>query len=105
MFRDAGLILFLKLESSLAGPTLQGPMSPITHGAVGNSRCSALTVANEVEDHHHLLVEAQRFDRDGLRTSVWSAVLGLDCNLEMDLEAGGKFEITEPFVRTGQKFH
>lgn len=80
-------------------------MPPVALGAVGNSCGSTLTVADEVQDHHHILFEAQRFDGDGLRVSVWSAVLGLDCNLEMDLQTGGKWEITEPFLHTGQKLH
>ena len=59
--------------------------------AVGLALCGALTVADELQDHLHLLGEAQRFDLDGLRLAVRRTLLGFNGNLERHLEARGAF--------------
>lgn len=50
----------------LAGSTLEGAVAAVALGAVGDPVLGTLAVADEVEHHLHLLVEAQRPDLDAL---------------------------------------
>jgi len=73
-------------EDSLAGAALEGAVALVAHVAVGRPLGGALAVADEVQDDLHLLVEAQGFDLDDLRLAVRRTLLGLDGNLEGNLE-------------------
>lgn len=53
---------------------------------VALSLICTLTVANEVENHLHLLCEAQWFDFDGLALALCWTFVSFDGNLEEHLE-------------------
>lgn len=52
---------------------------------IGFALCGALTVADEVQNHLHLLGEAQRFNFNDLRLAVRRTLLGFNGNLEGNL--------------------
>lgn len=78
-------------EHLLAGSTLEDTVPPVALLAVGHSFFGTITVADEIENNLHLLVEAQRFKRDDLRLAVHGTLLRLNRNLERHLEARGRF--------------
>lgn len=57
----------------------------------GLSFIRTLTVANEVQNHLHLLSEAQRFDFDSFTLVCGWTLVSFDGNLEEHLEVRGKF--------------
>lgn len=54
----------------LAGSTLEGPVASAALFTFGLSFCSTLTVTDEVQNHLHLLSEAQGFDFNDLRLAM-----------------------------------
>lgn len=88
---DRGLIKSHAHFHSLAGSTLKGAVALGTFLAVALSVDGALAVADEVEDHLHLLGEAQGFDLNDFRFAVIQTLLRLDGNDEGHLETRGEF--------------
>lgn len=88
MHIDRGLMMS---EFLLAGATLKGPIALVALFTLRLSTFRTLTVTNEVENHLHLLCEAQRFDFDGLTLAFGWTLVSFDGNLEENLEVKGKF--------------
>lgn len=62
----------------------------------GLSLTRTLTVTNEVQNHLHLLGEAQWFDFDGLTLAFCRTLVSFDGNLEEHLEVRGEFRTIRP---------
>lgn len=90
MVHGSAALIFLA-EFLLARSTLEGPVAIIAFRTVGHSLCGARAVADEVQDHLHLLSEAQRFNFNGLALVMCRALLSFDGNLESHLETTGEF--------------
>lgn len=86
------LSLFKKISScdSLARSTLEGPVAVEAFLAVGLAARGALTVTDELQVDHQLLIKAQRFDFNDL--IFRKTLLGFDGNLEVDLKIRGMFK-------------